>query len=313
MFEKILKLIEEYDTIFIYRHKFPDGDALGSQIGLFALIKDNYPDKTVYKVGDAAGRYSFMAGSEMDCVDKALLKGSLAIVLDCGDKSLVSDDTFTLAEKTVRMDHHLFTVKFCDEEFVDRSYESCAGIIADFAEKTGLKVSPYAANAIFTGIVTDSGRFRYDSVTADSLRRAAFLMDNGADPASIYAKLYSEDYEMMKIRASFVLKIRFTGKRVAYLYNTREEVEKLGLSDFTVSRGMVNVMADIKGVDIWVNFTESENGVLCEIRSSGKNINAVAVAHGGGGHLKASGALLKDKAEAMQMLEELNAIGEEDE
>ena len=80
---------------------------------------------------------------------------------------------------------------------------------------------------------------------------------------------------------------------------------------FSISRGMVSTMADLKGVDIWVNFTEAENGVLCEIRSSKYNINPIAVKYGGGGHAKASGATLKDKSEAISLLNDLNSmIGE---
>ena len=69
-------------------------------------------------------------------------------------------------------------------------------------------------------------------------------------------------------------------------------------------------MGDIKGVNIWVNFTETENGVLAELRSNKHNINTIAVKYGGGGHLKASGATLKNREEAMQMLEDLNKLGE---
>ena len=72
-------------------------------------------------------------------------------------------------------------------------------------------------------------------------------------------------------------------------------------------------MGDIRGVDIWVNFTETENGVLAEIRSNKFNINSVAVKYGGGGHAKASGATLKDRAEAMAMLEDLNAFNKDKE
>ena len=80
------------------------------------------------------------------------------------------------------------------------------------------------------------------------------------------------------------------------------------MDTFTISRGMVNTMADIKGVDIWANFTETENGVLCELRSSKYNINPIAVKYGGGGHHKASGATLKDRSEAMAMLQDLDRI-----
>ena len=82
----------------------------------------------------------------------------------------------------------------------------------------------------------------------------------------------------------------------------------MGVDTFTVSRGMVNTMADIKGTDIWVNFTETEQGILCELRSSAYNINPIAVKYGGGGHKKASGATVHSKEEAMAMLQDLDMM-----
>jgi phosphoesterase RecJ-like protein len=83
------------------------------------------------------------------------------------------------------------------------------------------------------------------------------------------------------------------------------------VDDFTLSRAMVGVMSDIRGIDTWVNFTESEAGVLCEIRSNKYNINPIATKYGGGGHQKASGATLKNRDEAMALLEDLKALSEE--
>ena len=98
---------------------------------------------------------------------------------------------------------------------------------------------------------------------------------------------------------------------MAYIYTTREELAQMNVSTFTVSRGMVNTMADIRGTHIWVNFTETDEGVLCEIRSDGPNINPIAVKYGGGGHAKASGATVKDHGTAMEMLRDLdNMTGE---
>jgi phosphoesterase RecJ-like protein len=83
------------------------------------------------------------------------------------------------------------------------------------------------------------------------------------------------------------------------------------LDTFTISRGMVNTMSDIRGIDTWVNFTETDEGVLCEIRSSLHNINAVAVKWGGDGHKKASGAMLKSREDAMALLKDLDEVNSE--
>ena len=311
MFEQVLQEIRNFDRIIIHRHSRPDGDALGSQIGLKHIIKANFPEKEVYMVGDGAGHYSFMEDSVMDIVEDSLYENALAIVLDTSARHLISDDRYPTAKRTVRIDHHLFVETICDVEVVGTSYESCCGLIAAFAYESGLKLNPLAAKSLYTGMVTDSGRFRYDATSSQTFRMAAFLMEQEFDTNEIYGNLYADDFARIQLKAKFILKIRFTENNVAYIYTTREEMQELQADTFTISRGMVGTMSDIKGVDIWVNFTETEQGVACELRSSKYNINPIAVKYGGGGHAKASGATVKSKEEAMAMLRDLDAMMEE--
>ena len=308
MFEDFLRLIHQYDTIIIHRHKNPDGDALGSQVGLKHLLRDNFPEKSVYAVGDAAGRYAFMEDSVMDEVPSSLYAGALAVILDTSASALISDDRYTLAAQTARIDHHLFCEKIAKFEVTDASFESCCGMIAAFAMESGLRLSPVSARLLYTGMVTDSGRFLYDNTTARTFRLSAFLMEQSFDTGDIYRHLYDTDFSQLQLRAQFMLKIRFTAHHVAYIYTTREELRALQADVFSISRGMVNVMADIRGVDIWVNFTETDDGVLCELRSSRLNINPIAVKYGGGGHAKASGATVPDRETALRMLDDLDAL-----
>ena len=133
-------------------------------------------------------------------------------------------------------------------------------------------------------------------------------MEQPFSTADIYASLYADDLTMSQLRARFVLKITTTDVPVAYIYTTREEVAEYGVDTFTISRGMVNTMGDLRGIDIWVNFTETEDGVLAELRSSRYNINPIATKYGGGGHQKASGATLPDRDAAMAMLEDLKNL-----
>ena len=308
MFELFLDRVRQYGTIILHRHLQPDGDALGSQIGLKHILRAAFPGKTVLAVGDGAGRYAFMKDSEMDEVPDGAYEDALAVILDTSARKLISDGRYASARETARIDHHLFVEKIADTEVVDPTFESCCGLVAAFARESGLPVPPLAAESLFTGMVTDSGRFRYDAVTARTFSLAAFLMEKGIDTARIYRELYSMDLEQVKLRAEFVRRIRLTGGGVGYIYTTRAEMEETGLGPFGVSRGMVNVMADIRGMDIWVNFTETEEGVLCELRSSRYNIQPVAVRYGGGGHEKACGAVVKDRAEAMRMLEDLDRV-----
>ncbi len=311
MFEEILRAIKEHDTIIIHRHFNPDGDAMGSQIGMKALLKDNFPEKEIYAVGDDAKRFSFMDGSTMDEIDDGKYAGALAIILDCGASSLISDERYKLAKTTARIDHHIFAETIADYEVVNTSYESCCGEVTEFALESGLRLSSASAKALYTGMVTDSGRFRYDSTNANTFRLASALLEQKFDLNALYAQLYADDFNYVRLKAQFVLKIAFSAGGTAYIYTTKEELPTYGVDTFTISRGMVSTMSDLKGVDTWVNFTETEQGVLAELRSSKYNINPIAVKYGGGGHAKASGACVKDKEAAMQMLADLDELRKE--
>ena len=308
MYQHLLDAIKRHSRIMIHRHTNPDGDAMGSQIGLKHLLLANFPEKEVLVVGDDPKRYGFMDDSQMDIVPDEKYQDALAIILDTSASHLISDNRYLTAKETFRIDHHLFCEKIADGEIVDTTFESCAGLVAHIAYTLGWKMTPLAAKSLYTGMVTDSGRFRYDSTTARTFTLAAYLLEQDFSINDIYCQLYADEYESMRRRAEFVLKIKFTEHNVAYIYTTAEEMKATGMDIFSISRGMVGTMSDIRGVPIWVNFTETDNGVLCELRSNKYNINPIAVKYGGGGHAKASGATVKNREEAMQMLHDLDQM-----
>lgn len=307
MFERVIEEINKYNRIIIHRHGRPDGDALGSQIGLQEIIKENFPSKKVYVVGDMTERYSFMG--EMDIIPNSFYSDALVFVLDCSEQFLISDERYKDAEKIIKIDHHILRESFGDIDIVDDSYESCCGLIANLALENNLKINQKAATALYTGMVTDSGRFRYDSTTSNTFNIAAKLLESNVDITEIYNNLYNEELEMVLLRAKFVSKIKLTDKNVAYIMTTKEELAELNADIFSVSRSMVNTMAGIKGIDIWVNFTEDpSSNVIVEIRSSKYNINPIAVKFGGGGHAKASGATISSFEEAYELLDCLDEL-----
>lgn len=307
MFKQALKLIKKYDRIIIHRHSHPDGDAIGSQLGLATILKDNFKNKEIYVVGDEATRLPFIE-DKMDEIPDGYYNGALAIILDCGSARMICDERYKTAAKTLRIDHHIYCEKVADLDVVDSTYESACGMVAMLAKECKLKLSTKSATLLYTGMITDSGRFMFDAVTSRTFELAAFLMSQPIDVNTLFYNLYAEDFSEIIANADNMHKIKFTPNNVAYIYTAREDLPENADAAPVVSTGMVGLMRDIKGVFVWVNFTESDDGVHCELRSNRYNINPVAVKYGGGGHKKASGCTVPDKDTAMKLLADLDAL-----
>ena len=309
MYKQFLKKIKEYGTIIIHRHGRPDGDALGSQIGLKESILATFPYKKVYAVGDVNPKVSFIG--DVDIIEDSVYNNALVIVLDSSDTTMINDERYKLGRYIIKVDHHISNCDYGDLNIVDTSEISCASLLAKIIFSNNMKLTPTGARALFTGIVTDSGRFRYNSVTSDTFLIASKLLKYNFDFNEIYSNLYIEDLEIVKLRAEMVMKFKVLDKGIAYLVNTQEDVKKYNVDIFTISRGMVNIMSGIKGIDIWANFTEEESGkVIVELRSTKYNVNPVAVKYGGGGHKLASGATIENLDVIDSILKDLEDLVE---
>lgn len=306
MEKEILKYIEKYQTIIIHRHKEPDLDAFGSQLGLYEVIKENYPNKNVYVVGDL-NRYPY--DIQMDEISDETYQGALAFILDTSVDYLVSDERYKLAESLIIFDHHLNETNLTPNLFYHQTNRiSCSEMVAEFAIKNGLKINLNAAKYMFAGIIGDSGRFQYinHETGPHALYISSELMKHPIDIKELYNFLYLEPLERRLVKNKFA-DFNLSPNNVAYRFNTNEMIKASGLEFASVSRGMVNGMAGIKEVPIWANFSENDEGkVIAELRSRDIPIVDIAKKYGGGGHLLACGATLKNFDEAKKMIEDLD-------
>lgn len=304
MHRVIFEMIEKYDRIIIHRHKNPDGDAYGTQLGLKRLIELNYPDKEVYAVGDTN---NFVFLGDMDDISNDKFIGALAIIVDVCVTSLISDDRYQLANEVLVIDHHLNQPDISCTSVIESSRIACAELITHEMIEQGFQFDDVAATRLLTGIVTDSGRFRYPSTGPDTLEMAAYLIRQGADMNWIYKQLYTEKLNFKKLRGYFIEHFQLTEHNVAYMMNPKDLKDKFGVSTFVVSRAMVNQMSNIEGVDIWSNFTEEDDGsILVELRSANDSIVHIARKYGGGGHARACGCTLESFDQAQELLQELD-------
>ena len=290
-YKDLFKDIEAYETIIIERHTRPDLDALGSQIGLSLILKNKYPNKNIYIVGDMTKKYSFIG--KMDEIEDEKFNGALVIIVDVAVSYLVSDKRYTNASKVWVIDHHKNDCDITDYKLVDTTRSAAAEYIVYLVMKEGIDIPSSAATALYGGIITDSGRFMYGANLSETLRVSASLMDFGADAKYIYDHIYIETLQEREMKNYFQERIKFKDG-VAWLENEPEVFDKFKCEFNAISRGMLSLMAGIEEIKIWCNFTYDmeSNTVKCEFRSRGVEIVDVAKSFGGGGHAYACGCTI---------------------
>ena len=310
MYKKILNAIKEFDTIIVSRHSRPDLDALGSQLGLKQLIIDNFKDKTVYAVGDM-GKPCFLGS--MDEIDDSVYENALVIYTDVSIDNMIAKIPYQKAKKVICIDHHKNECNLENAEaYYDRNAAAAAQIVAKLAFENDLYVSHEAARCLYSGIISDTNRFNF-SLTKDLFDVVGKLIDTGFDYQNIYATMYTDKIANVKMRAYFASKFEVSENGVAYLLNDASVFDLFKVDFFSISRGMVNVMANLDGVKIWCNFTEDpiSHKVTCEFRSKSIVILPIAVKYGGGGHNNACGATVENFEVVKEILKDMNELAKE--
>ena len=306
--QQIFDKIQEYDRIMLFRHVRNDGDCVGATKGLKAIISLTWPEKQVYLIDDEHADYLDFLGVDDAPVADELYEGALGIVLDTGTDARISNKKYALCKELIKIDHHINVCPYGDIAWVEEHASSCCEMIAKFyfAFKDQLKIDTEAATYLYTGMVTDSGRFRFRSVSGDTMRMAGMLLDLGIDTDVLYAHLYMQDLESFKFKSYVYKNMKMTDAGVAYLYVSRATMEKYGLTHEQAAAA-VSLMDSIKGSLIWIIFIEHETEIRVRLRSRFVTVNQIAERYNGGGHDCASGATVYSRREANKLVKEADA------
>ncbi len=304
--QKILNKIKAYDTIIIHGHKRPDGDCYGAQFGLKDIIKQSFPEKKVYVVGQRAGYVDYVG--QIDVIGDDVYEGALSIVVDTAIKERISEPRYTMGKEIIKIDHHIPIENYGDLIWVDTSFPSCAQMITYFYYKfkNELKLSKEGAIALYTGIVTDTGRFRYRGVSKLTHQLAGILLEKGVDVEYIDSHLSKESLPMVALKG-YVYTHYVTDGGFIFVKMTRDVIDKHGVSDEQAA-SVVNALGGIEGYPVWALFIEYPNEIRIRLRSSGPTINELANKYGGGGHAKASGARLTSWNELGDFVKDVNEV-----
>ena len=305
----VLEKIKEYDKIMIFRHFRPDGDAVGSTKGLAAILKLTYPEKKIYLQNADFSDYVAFLGKEDELLPDEEYKDALGIVLDTATSARISNQKFSLCKEIIKIDHHIPVENYGNYQWVEEERSSTCEMVAAFyaAFQNELKIDTEAATYIYAGMVTDSGRFRFRSVSGDTMRLAGLMLDQGIDVDTLYANLYLDDFEKLKFEAYVHKKMKISENGVAYIYITKGMKKKFKLTNEAAS-ACVSYMDSIKNSLIWLAFIDNGDGTIrVRLRSRFVTVSELAERYHGGGHACASGATVYSKKEAKALLAEADA------
>ena len=303
LMKTILGKIKEYDRILIFRHVRPDGDCVGASKGLKALLAASFPGKDIRIASPSMAEYLTFLGADDAPVAEEDYADALAIVVDTASADRVDNQDFVRCKEVVKIDHHIDRTPYGDYSWVQDEKSSCCEMIVDFyaAFADELTITSEAATYLYTGMVTDSGRFRFSDVSGDTMRNAGLLLDQGIDTEKLFANLYLDEFSALKFKAALYERMQITENGVAYLFVDQAMQKQFDLSTEKASTS-VSAMDSIRGSLCWIAFIETDENIRVRLRSRFMTVNTLAEQYRGGGHACASGATVYSWDEAKELI-----------
>ena len=313
---EIGNLLKNADSILIFPHLNPDGDALGSATALCLALRKLGKTAWVLMEDEVPQYISFI---EFGCCtqDKNLIeKPDICICVDCGEESRFPKraDKFSEGKLKLCVDHHVTDKGFGDRYYIDESSAAAAQLIYKLIAEMGVEMDKQMANALYVGLSTDTGSFQYSNTTAETHMTAAALHEVGINHVDITVKLYQNiSRKKIEIQKKVLETMEvFADGRAAIAYITMEMIEDIGASEDD-AEGMVDILRNIEGVEIAIFLKEKQDGIKASMRAKTYgNVDKIAKEFGGGGHIKAAGCTIKmSMADAVEALkgEVLNGLG----
>jgi len=301
MLRRISEQIGRHRVFLVTAHERPDGDALGSELALCQLLKGLGKEVVVYNQDRTPEKYLFLPGSGGIVHDLPPLGPfEVAFVLDCSELERVGRESARIGTvpNLVNIDHHISNGGFCDVRLIDPQASSTGELIFRLVRDMGLAATGEMATCLYTAILTDTGGFRYGNTRRGALLTAADLVAVGADPQWISENVYEAD-SPARIRLLAAILPTLTleeGGRVGSLVVMQKALADAGaLPEHT--EGFVDLPRSIRGVKISILYAELPDGCFkLSLRSKGiVNVERVARAFGGGGHINAAGCRMEGK------------------
>jgi len=298
--DQITEEIKNAQKIVILTHESPDGDAIGSSLALYLGLKQAGKDADVI-IPEISKIYNFLPGIESIKKESNIEKYDVAIALDCGDIKRLNgwSNYFESAKVKISIDHHISNTMFGDINYVNHVSPATAQILITVLESLGINLTKDICTCLATGIITDTGGFKYPNTTAETFEFMSELIGKGINISNIYRQAFDlisiERFNLNKVALE---RMEFLEQgKIAFTYITTEDEKATNVKPGE-HEGIVNFGQNIEGVEISILLRQTEGGFKVSLRSvSYVNVSDVALMFGGGGHYRASGCIIMSTLE----------------
>ena len=298
--DDILEQINQAEKIVILTHENPDGDAIGSSLAMYHALKA-YGKNPDLVIPEHPRVFDCLPGINEIKTQSDIEHYDLAISLDCATIKMLNGFSkyFENAKVKVCIDHHSTNTMFGDYNYVNPAAPACAQILLVVLEYFGIEITKEIGTCILAGIITDTGGFKYQGVTAETFEFVAWLLNKGVDVSKVYRQVLQtktkSNFELNRIASDRIE--FFENGKIAYTYITKEDEEKVNVENGD-HEGIVEIGRDIEGVEVSVFIRQTSKGCKISLRSNDYvNVSDACMVFGGGGHPRAAGCTIQGTIE----------------
>lgn len=299
-YQSLLNSLEKYDKFLLTTHVNPDGDAVGSLLGLKYILQ-SYAERIDLVIEDSVPEYlSFLSEvediylSDELAITERKADYDLVFVVDCGELDRIGNvaDLISADSKLVNIDHHDDNQEYGSYNYVDSTVSSAGELVYDLAVELGANFKKDFGMAIAAAIITDTGNFKFSNTTPKAHRIIADMLELGIDTEKIIKKVYqTENYSSLKLKGKVLADLKLAGEQnIAWASVSQQDLDSFG-ADWEDTEGLVNSIRSVKGIEVGVLFKEAaEEKTRVSFRSNEYfAVNEFAHQFEGGGHPRAAG------------------------
>ncbi len=300
--DEILKLMREKDRFLITSHRDPDGDSVGSQLGLYRILINSGKTAQIVNQGGLPEKYIFLDPRGLISFDNSALKfiPEVVFALECPSFERIGDVKGIVPESAliINIDHHRDNRNYGDINLVDIERCAVGELIFDILEAGRYEITPEVAEDLYAAVVCDTGNFRFASTTSRGMKIAADLIDRGVNPKKIFDHIFSKfTPATLRLLGLTLASLQVIADgHVSYMQVTLDDVAE-ARARMEDSEGFVDYCLTVNGVRMGILFKEVENNeVKISVRSqNGVDAAEFAKSFNGGGHVNAAGFTLKGR------------------